>query len=138
MGRKCCEWDNPLPEGPLSSGKGKRGVYFITNPCVCRETLRLPTEIQGDLHGTSNSSPRWRQCCTVLTIHCPLPWPPGSRPTLDGLHSPAGASISPSSACIPPLDPSPHLKRLGSKVGGTVNQQMIGSWRRRFKSLLGL
>lgn len=114
--------------GTVSSGEGKRRVYFRANHCVCWGTLKLPTEIQGDLHGTSNTSPRWRQCCTILTIHCPSPWPPGSYPALEGLHSPAEAAISPTPAFIPPLGSSPHPNRFGSKMGETINQQRMGSW----------
>ena len=103
--------------GTVSSGEGKRRVYFRTNHCVCWGTLKLPTEIQGDLHGTSNTSPRWRQCCTILTIHCPSPWPPGSHPALEGLHSRAEAVISPTPALIPPLDSAPSPQQIWIKDG---------------------
>lgn len=103
--------------GTVSSGEGKRRVYFRANHCVCWGTLKLPTEIQGDLHGTSNTSPRWLQCCTILTIHCPSPWPPGSHPALEGLHSPAEAAISPTLAFIPPLDSSPSTQQIWIKDG---------------------
>lgn len=53
----------------------------------------------------------------ILTIHCPSPQPPSNHPALAGLYSSAEASISPTSAFVPPLDLSPHPNRFGSKAG---------------------
>lgn len=95
---------------------------------------------QGELQGISNTNPRWRQGCTLLTIHGPSPGPPGFHPALQDLYALAEGTVSIASAFIPPLDVSscPNRFRLETERNSKLADDWLLEENVGFKSLLWL
>ena len=108
---------------PQISGERQWGIYLKQNVVGVGGHRGYQPGHQGYVHGTSNTSLKWRQDCIVGTIHCPSP---GFHPALQGVHTFDEAAVSPTSAFSPPLDLSPRAHRFGSEVGR--NCKPVGDW----------